>query len=139
MFNYFRRVTCEESEGGRGLVTFTRRFVSPFALPDWRGSKVRLRRLKTCVRGRIEDEGEGMLQVDFANAYVGGGVLGHGCVQEEIRFLICPELISSMLFTERLGDSEASSIHTNPLYSAKYDLKKRCHSFPIAKLHFKFT
>ena len=114
MFNYFRRVTCEESEGGRGLVTFTRRFVSPFALPDWRGSKVRLRRLKTCVRGRIEDEGEGMLQVDFANAYVGGGVLGHGCVQEEIRFLICPELISSMLFTERLGDSEASSIHINP-------------------------
>ena len=80
-----------------------------------------------------------MLQVDFANAYVGGGVLGHGCVQEEIRFLICPELISSMLFTERLGDSEASSIHINPQYSAKYDLKKRCHSFPIAKLHFKFT
>ena len=37
----------------------------------------------------------GMLEVDFANAYVGGGVLAHGCVQEEIRFLICPELIVS--------------------------------------------
>jgi len=117
MFNYFRRVTCEESESGRGLVTFTRRFVSPFALPDWRGSQVRLGRLKTCVRGRIEDEGEGMLQVDFANAYVGGGVLGHGCVQEEIRFLICPELISSMLFTERLGDSECLVMYGHERWS----------------------
>lgn len=96
-------------EGSGGLVTFTRRFVSPFALPDWRGSKARLRRLKASPTGTIEDEGAGMLQVDFANAFVGGGVLGHGCVQEEIRFLICPELIASMLFTERLGETEASS------------------------------
>jgi len=37
---------------------------------------------------------------------VGGGVLGQGCVQEEIRFITCPELILSRLFTERLGDTE---------------------------------
>ena len=29
-----------------------------------------------------------------------------GCVQEEIRFLICPELILSRLFTEQLADNE---------------------------------
>ena len=46
------------------------------------------------------------LQVDFANRFVGGGVLSHGCVQEEIRFLVCPELIASRLFTERLEDNE---------------------------------
>ena len=40
------------------------------------------------------------LQVDFANKFVGGGVLGDGCVQEEIRFLINPELIVTRLFTE---------------------------------------
>jgi len=45
-------------------------------------------------------------QVDFANMYLGGGVLGHGCVQEEIRFLICPEMIISRLFTERLNKNE---------------------------------
>ena len=39
-------------------------------------------------------------QVDFANKFVGGGVLGDGCVQEEIRFLINPELIVTRLFTE---------------------------------------
>lgn len=38
---------------------------------------------------------------------VGGGVLGYGCVQEEIRFVICPELIVSRLFTEELSDGEA--------------------------------
>ena len=29
-----------------------------------------------------------------------------GCVQEEIRFLICPELILSRLFCERLDSNE---------------------------------
>jgi len=38
--------------------------------------------------------------------FVGGGVLGQGLVQEEIRFTICPELIISRLFTEVLGDRE---------------------------------
>ncbi len=45
--------------------------------------------------------------MDFANKYLGGGVLGHGLVQEEIRFLICPELIVSCLLTEELDPNEA--------------------------------
>lgn len=38
---------------------------------------------------------------------IGGGVLGQGCVQEEIRFMICPELLISRLFTEILKPNEA--------------------------------
>lgn len=57
--------------------------------------------------GTIEDDGLGFLQVDFANKNVGGGVLGYGCVQEEIRFVICPELLVSRLFIERLRDQDA--------------------------------
>ena len=34
-------------------------------------------------------------------------MLGEGCVQEEIRFVICPELLVSLLFTEVLDDKEA--------------------------------
>lgn len=45
-------------------------------------------------------------QVDFANRFVGGGVTGHGLVQEEIRFIINPELIVSRLFTEALEHNE---------------------------------
>ena len=58
-----------------------------------------------------------MLEIDFANAFVGGGVIGGGCVQEEIRFLICPELIVSRLFTERLQDNEVLVIQGFERYS----------------------
>ncbi len=43
---------------------------------------------------------------DTFSSMVGGGVLGYGCIQEEIRFLINTELIASLLFTARLGDDE---------------------------------
>lgn len=44
--------------------------------------------------------------MDFANKRVGGSVLGRGCVQEEIRFVIWAELIASRVFTEVLTDRE---------------------------------
>lgn len=46
-------------------------------------------------------------QVDFANRKVGGGVLRDGCVQEEILFVLYPELICARLFTEALEEDEA--------------------------------
>lgn len=39
--------------------------------------------------------------------FLGGGVLGLGCVQEEIRFVLSPELLISRLFTQRLDNTEA--------------------------------
>ena len=45
-------------------------------------------------------------QVDFANSLIGGGAISHGCVQEEILFMISPELILARLFSERMGDKE---------------------------------
>ncbi|TRY90482.1 hypothetical protein DNTS_026919 [Danionella cerebrum] len=51
-----------------------------------------------------------VFQVDFANSLVGGGVLKSGSVQEEIQFLMSPELIVARLFTERLGDNECLRI-----------------------------
>ena len=55
--------------------------------------------------------------MDFANSYLGGGALGQGAVQEEIRFMICPELIVSMLFTEQLDDLECLVISGHERYS----------------------
>ena len=57
-------------------------------------------------------------QVDFANRYIGGGVLGWGCVQEEIRFLISPELIVSRLFCEELDANECIVVTGAERYSA---------------------
>ena len=43
-----------------------------------------------------------------------------GCVQEEIRFLICPELILSRLFIERLDANECIIITGNLMYHSTY-------------------
>lgn len=75
--------------------------------PDWANSTAQLQKLLVTANGTIEDNGTGMLQVDFANKFVGGGVLEDGCVQEEIRFVIAPELIVSRLITEELDPNES--------------------------------
>ncbi|XP_056147633.1 poly(ADP-ribose) glycohydrolase isoform X2 [Lampris incognitus] len=109
---YFRRVTEIKP---KGLVTFTRQSLNNN--PNWESSQTRLTRLHITCEGTIEDDGYGMLQVDFANRMVGGGVTGHGLVQEEIRFLINPELIVSRLFTEALEYNECLIVTGTEQYS----------------------
>ncbi|XP_062435724.1 poly(ADP-ribose) glycohydrolase isoform X2 [Rhea pennata] len=112
LFCYFRRVTEKKPTG---LVTFTRQSLQEF--PDWERSQKKLSRLHVTYEGTIESNGHGMLQVDFANRFVGGGVTGAGLVQEEIRFLINPELIVSRLITEVLDHNECLIITGTEQYS----------------------
>nr|DBA15447.1 TPA: hypothetical protein GDO54_004656 [Pyxicephalus adspersus] len=112
LFCYFRRVTEKRPTG---LVTFTRQSLDQF--PEWEKSTKQLSRLHITCKGTIEGNGHGMLQVDFANRYVGGGVTGSGLVQEEIRFIINPELIASRLFTEELDANECLIIIGAEQYS----------------------
>ncbi|KAM4526723.1 poly(ADP-ribose) glycohydrolase [Fundulus diaphanus] len=109
---YFKSVTEKKPTG---LVTFSRQTLDK--PPDWKCSQTLLTRLHITCEGTIEDDGYGMLQVDFANKFVGGGVIGAGLVQEEIRFLINPELILSRLFTEALDDNECLIITGTQQYS----------------------
>lgn len=104
IFNYFDRVIRTLDE--KRLITYTKRSLNPSQIPQWGSSKKKLTEVICHGQGLIENEGNGMLQVDFANAYVGGGVLGKGSVQEEILFLKFPELIMAKLFTSRLADNE---------------------------------
>ncbi|XP_026131871.1 poly(ADP-ribose) glycohydrolase-like isoform X1 [Carassius auratus] len=98
---YFRRITQQRPTG---LITYTRQCLQ--RLPSWPSSEKQFGKLHISCEGTIEDQGYGTLQVDFANRFVGGGVTGSGLVQEEIRFLINPELIAARLFTEALEDNE---------------------------------
>lgn len=118
------------SEDPIGNVSYTRRVL--VKAPIWKASSKTLNKVDLRLAGTIEDDGVGMSQVDFANKKIGGGVLGwvitklsifesqmereinfsppyflQGAVQEEIRFLICPELIVSRLFVEFLASNEA--------------------------------
>uniref|UniRef100_A0A667XKD6 poly(ADP-ribose) glycohydrolase n=1 Tax=Myripristis murdjan TaxID=586833 RepID=A0A667XKD6_9TELE len=110
---YFKSVTEQRPTG---LVTFTRKSLD--RPPNWKSSQSQLTKLHITCEGTIEDDGYGMLQVDFANQFVGGGVIGSGLVQEEIRFLINPELIVSRLFTEALGHKECLIITGTQQYSS---------------------
>ncbi|KAF7991985.1 hypothetical protein HCN44_010786 [Aphidius gifuensis] len=112
--HYFRRVTASTPEG---TITIQRRYIPKENCPRWDKLTDQLSQLHITSKGTIEAEGAGLLQVDFANKYLGGGVLGWGCVQEEIRFVICPELMVTMLVTEALDDTEALIITGVEQYS----------------------
>ncbi|XP_051767118.1 poly(ADP-ribose) glycohydrolase [Ctenopharyngodon idella] len=122
IFHYFNTMTNESSHQDPaskpdGLVTFERICIPPQQLPNWKNRKETLKNLHISSEGSIEQEGTGMLQVDFASKYIGGGVLKSGLVQEEILFLMSPELIVARLFTEKLADNECLKITGPQMYN----------------------
>lgn len=54
-------------------------------------------------------------------------MLGQGCVQEEIRFICCPELIVSRLFVESLEDNEALIITGKFIIIFTFNCTFLCH------------
>ncbi|XP_029565862.1 poly(ADP-ribose) glycohydrolase [Salmo trutta] len=114
LLHYFHTVT-DPATRPTGLVTFERRYIRD--MPNWGSCKETVPKLHVTSAGCIEEQGAGMLQVDFACNMIGGGVLGSGLVQEEILFLMNPELIVSRLFTEKLGDNECLFITGSQQFS----------------------
>jgi len=115
IFHYFARIV----EGmPSGNISFHRQVFDEIDFPDWEKSSTPLKELTTFPTGTIEDDGIGMLQVDFANKVIGGGVLGYGCVQEEIRFVINPELLIARLFTAQIQENETVIITGSERFSA---------------------
>ncbi|XP_044030996.1 poly(ADP-ribose) glycohydrolase isoform X2 [Siniperca chuatsi] len=119
IMHYFNVVT-DETTKPNGLVTFERRCLRDTDVPNWRSCKEKMPKLHVTSHGTIETEGTGMLQVDFASSWIGGGVLGSGLVQEEILFLINPELIVARLFTEKLNDNECLIITGSQQFSCYF-------------------
>lgn len=61
---------CVVSAAPDGVVTYARRYVNHSDLPQWDKSQKLLTKLHITSKGTIEDDGAGLLQVDFANKYV---------------------------------------------------------------------
>lgn len=102
-----------------GCVSFWRESLQKEALPNWEHEEKSLPLLGVASNSSIEDS-SGCLQVDFANEYIGGGVLCKGAVQEEIRFLICPEMIVSCLLCEKMDPLEVIRIVGAQRYSSYF-------------------
>jgi len=119
LYNYFRRLSQGYSEGDQ--ISYERIVLKPKThgsvnLDFWKNSTKPLRNCVIKDKGSIEDEDDA-IQVDFANRCIGGGVLDSGCVQEEIRFLIGPELLITLLICENLLDHEAVIVAGTEIYS----------------------
>jgi hypothetical protein len=103
-------------------VTFTRDHVDGgFKKDFWRNAPTAIILALTCHREnrdnsfvKIEEVcdtlGGECWEVDFANKNIGGGALGNGLVQEEIRFLQCPELAVSKFFVNEIKTGECIRI-----------------------------
>lgn len=114
--NYFNRIRKEEPQGDLNFIRACVDKSAAGAIPaektehehmmDWSSSSKPLLRLSAVHEGAIEETGHA-LHVDFANKMIGGGVIEGGCVQEEIRFAVCPELTVSLLLCEVMKENEA--------------------------------
>ncbi|EFC46866.1 predicted protein [Naegleria gruberi] len=111
IIHYFERL-CErgiEEIKRFGYVTFIRKKVEPYqVICQIQQSTVEISNNQVIVlpEGSIEDC-ENAIHSDFANKYIGGGVLRGGAVQEEIRFALSPECIISRLIVEKLSNNES--------------------------------
>ncbi|KAM3173628.1 hypothetical protein ACTXT7_012137 [Hymenolepis weldensis] len=116
ILHYFHRIFSTD-EPPRGVVTYTRRCLDktvPFAYSNVPIKSVAFGVSSTCL---IEDAAPDTIQVNFANRFLGGGVLRGGCVQEEILCCIRPELLIGLLFFEAMESNEALIIEGTERYS----------------------
>lgn len=109
LFNYFFRLESKKIDFER-RISYVRICKNFKTIKDWSSSAKTMGDVKVMAEGGIEDFVPNSIQVDFANAYIGGGALMDGCVQEEIRFIISPECFPSMLMFESLRDNEVAYI-----------------------------
>eukprot|EP00826_Nyctotherus_ovalis_P029191 TRINITY_DN2302_c0_g2_i3.p1 TRINITY_DN2302_c0_g2~~TRINITY_DN2302_c0_g2_i3.p1 ORF type:complete len:396 (+),score=92.22 TRINITY_DN2302_c0_g2_i3:1006-2193(+) len=75
-------------------------------------------------KGGMESVENGII-VDFANKHLSGGVLRKSAVQEEILFLIMPELLITQFLCEKLADNEAMLIEGLGMYSKYSGYKEK--------------
>mmetsp|Transcript_107787 Transcript_107787/g.315127 ORF Transcript_107787/g.315127 Transcript_107787/m.315127 type:complete len:546 (-) Transcript_107787:149-1786(-) len=107
--NYFDR--CRQ-EMPRGTITIYRHRSELGDEESWACSQAPLLPMAVERIGLgFEDAADKRLvHADFANMYIGGGVLSGGCVQEEIRFAISPENVVALLLCPNMRDDEALQI-----------------------------
>lgn len=96
LFNYFASIR-DQPLTENILIT---KIDNKFNLTDMNLSTIKLSSIEF-VSGYMNDSDS--IKVDFANKNIGGGVLKHGCCQEEIIFLTNPELIGIMSLVDTLN------------------------------------
>lgn len=135
VIHFFERI----SEGElKGFIIIDRVWGNGLDDTSWSSSSKPLLPMFVAERGKGFEDAPGLAHADFANMYIGGGVLANGSIQEEIRFAICPELLAAMLICPRMDDDEAIQIvgaeqfsnYKGYSHSLQYDGDYRDTSYP---------
>ncbi|KAL3307910.1 hypothetical protein Ciccas_013565 [Cichlidogyrus casuarinus] len=115
---YYFHAVCERGlDNPNRLISFTRTHCSNF---DFAKCQSKMNSIKVTVKNEnTRGEPYSMMDfsnkagnneyahVNFANAFLGGGTLAGGLVQEEILFLTHVECIAGMTFCEKMRENEA--------------------------------
>ena len=117
LFNYFIRFQQIQNTDSSHLqleVKFRRNQASPTIIQEILNDQTQIQPHTYRIfdgSDNIEDH-HAVPQAVFANKHIGGGVLGWGTIQEEIRYLICPECIIVVLLciNQPMTDNESNRI-----------------------------
>ena len=109
MMNYFERCRLKMFNQIEPIVIkrLNSSALETFSKSDWSECGVSLSSFQVDSDGSIDDSGCEVLHVDFANRWIGGGVLNRGAVQEEIMFSKCPELLTTVIICGVMENNEA--------------------------------
>lgn len=125
--NYFDRARNAGRSGSvisssfRGNITLIRQVKNAQSMEKWyKANDKPLLEIIVKDTGKGFETTEGTVEADFANMFIGGGVLSGGCVQEEIRFSISPENCIACLLCPCMGPEEAIQIYGAEQFS-KYN------------------
>lgn len=114
MLAYFERI-ADELPAGR--LRFERIVRPARTAAEWRADRSPLLPIDVRETGAIEDAHD-CRQIDFANRFLGGGVLSGGNVQEEIRFAVAPEHLVAMIVSPMMREDEVISMHGCETFAA---------------------
>lgn len=108
MFAYFKQERERiNSVGAEAYIEIERRSFSKaeyelmMTTEYWQKRREPLEVPKIDDKSRMEDQSDSVV-VDFANKFIGGGVLTYGTTQEEILFLTHPQSLVSIILCECL-------------------------------------
>lgn len=122
--NYLTRV-CKETRPT--FITFERLVLSEnhgkCTLDAWRNCTEPITKAEIRPQGKMEDA-HGAIEADFANKFLGGGVMGKGGTQEEIQFITSPDLLIGVLLFEVMAENEAILMKGAEIYCSYTGYKK---------------
>jgi len=120
IYCYFEAMSDREDTLGDTSIIISRNCISQNDLAstfrEIKKNSSPLVNFEVCTEGGIGDRGNS-LEMDFANEYIGGGVLTNGNVQEEIMFTIRPECLVSLLLCEKMKMNESIAIIGTELFN----------------------